>query len=74
MPAPALKPSPVEALGVDLEKFRLRHFVDTLAEIGEIEAHDEPVALGDLSKVIESNSPIACWARMDAPNPRICSF
>jgi 2,5-furandicarboxylate decarboxylase 1 len=66
MPAPALKPSPVEALGVDLEKFRLRHFVETLAEIGEIEAHDEPVALGDLSKVIESSAKATHFKRVGA--------
>jgi 2,5-furandicarboxylate decarboxylase 1 len=38
----------------DLEKFRLRTFVDHLRRIGELEVHDEPVALADLSVVIES--------------------
>jgi len=38
----------------DLEKFRLRTFVGRLRQIGELEVHDEPVALADLSAVIES--------------------
>src|SRR5262249_34252279 len=66
MPAPALKSSPVEALGVDLEKFRLRHFVEALAGIGEVETHDEPVALGDLSKVIESSAKATHFKRVGA--------
>ncbi len=45
----------VEGREVDLDKFRLRNFVNRLAEIGELEIHDEPVALADLSWVIESN-------------------
>lgn len=40
---------------IDLDKFRLRNFVNRLAEIGELEVHDEPVALADLSWIIESN-------------------
>ena len=34
---------------LDTEKFRLRRFVDKLAGIGEVEVHDEPVALADMS-------------------------
>ncbi|MCD6075110.1 MAG: hypothetical protein K0Q70_1993, partial [Rhodospirillales bacterium] len=30
---------------VDMEKFRLRRFVEKLDEIGEVETHDEPVSL-----------------------------
>jgi UbiD family decarboxylase len=46
----------VEGREIDLDKFRLRNFVNRLNEIGELEIHDEPVALGDLSHVIESNT------------------
>src|SRR5258707_3558719 len=39
---------------VDLEKFRLRLFVKRLIDLGEVEIHDEPVALSGLSAIIES--------------------
>ncbi len=38
---------------VDVEKFRLRPFVKKLIEIGEVEIHDEPVALAEMSAIIE---------------------
>ena len=40
---------------VDLEKYRLRRFVKRLIDLGEVETHDEPVALTGLSAIIESN-------------------
>ncbi len=40
---------------VDFERFRLRRFVDHLQELGEVETHDEPVALSDISAVIEAS-------------------
>ena len=40
---------------IDLEKFRLRSFVDTLAAAAEIETHDEPVSLARLSSIIDSS-------------------
>ncbi len=39
---------------IDFEKFRLRRFVDRLIEIDEVEIRDEPVALVDLSQIIET--------------------
>ena len=33
------------AARIDFEKFRLRRFVDRLIELGEVEIHEEPVAL-----------------------------
>jgi hypothetical protein len=42
--------------GIDLERFRLRRFVDHLIEIGEAEVHAEPVALADISGIIEASS------------------
>lgn len=45
---------------LDLEKFRLRRFVERLVELDEVEVHEEPVALTDLSLVIES-TPKATW-------------
>src|SRR3954471_1510970 len=39
---------------VDLEKYRLRRFVKRLIDLGEVEIHDETVALTGLSAIIES--------------------
>ena len=38
---------------IDLEKYRLRRFVDRLIDMGEVEIHDEPVSLTGLSAIIE---------------------
>ena len=38
---------------IDLEKFRLRTFVDQLIDMGEVEIHDEPVPLTGLGEMIE---------------------
>src|SRR5579859_5667318 len=40
---------------LDLDRFRLRRLVEQLTELGEVEVHDEPVALADLSSVIEAS-------------------
>lgn len=42
------------AAKLDMEKFRLRRFVERLIDLGEVEIHDEPVALTRLSEIIES--------------------
>lgn len=39
----------------DLERFRLRRLVEQLTQLGEVEVHDEPVALADLSSIIEAS-------------------
>ena len=41
--------------GIDLEKFRLRRFVEHLISIGEVDIHDRPIALADISAVIEAS-------------------
>ena len=38
---------------IDVEKFRLRRFVDRLIEMNEVEIHDEPVPLTALGAMIE---------------------
>jgi 2,5-furandicarboxylate decarboxylase 1 len=38
---------------IDMEKYRLRRFVERLIVMGEVEIHDEPVPLTGLSAVIE---------------------
>jgi UbiD family decarboxylase len=50
----------------DSEKFRLRRFVERLEEMDELEIHDEPVALADLSPIIEA-SPKAVLFRKAGP-------
>ena len=40
--------------GTDFEKFRLRNFADKLFGLGELEIHEEPVELCDLSRLIEA--------------------
>ena len=50
----------------DLEKFRLRRLVTQLIEMGEVEIHDEPVALADLSRLIEA-TPKASLFRNAGP-------
>ena len=45
---------------VDLDKFRLRSFVEKLIAIGEMEVHEQPVSLADLSAVIESSPKAKC--------------
>lgn len=40
--------------GLDLEKFRVRTFVERLVELGEVDIYDAPVPMRDLSALIES--------------------
>ena len=40
---------------VDTEKFRLRRFIERLDDEGEVETHDENVALADISKIVEAS-------------------
>lgn len=58
--APSTTPS------VDFDKFRLRGFVDRLIEMGQVDIHDAPVALADLSRIIEA-SPRASLFRKAGP-------
>src|SRR6185369_12972832 len=52
--------------GIDLEQFRLRRFVEHLIRIGEVDIHDRPVALADISAIIEG-SPKATLFKDAAP-------
>jgi 2,5-furandicarboxylate decarboxylase 1 len=40
---------------IDMEKYRLRRFVDRLIDMGEVEVHGAPVSLANLSAMIESS-------------------
>lgn len=52
--------------GIDLEKFRLRRFVEHLIAMDEVEVHDRPVALADMSAIIEA-SPKATLFKAAGP-------
>ncbi len=41
-------------MSIDLDKYRLRRFVERLIDLGEVEIHDEPVPLTGLSAIIEA--------------------
>jgi UbiD family decarboxylase len=38
---------------IDMDKYRLRRFVERLADMGEVETHEEPVPLTKVSEIIE---------------------
>ena len=38
----------------DSDKFRLRRLVERLIDMGEVEVHDEPVALADMSPIVDA--------------------
>jgi 2,5-furandicarboxylate decarboxylase 1 len=40
---------------IDTERFRLRHFVERLIDLGECEVHKEPIDLVDIGGVLEGN-------------------
>jgi UbiD family decarboxylase len=44
---------PLSRADIDLDKYRLRRFVERLIDIGEVDVHDEPVTLTGLSAIIE---------------------
>jgi UbiD family decarboxylase len=48
---------------IDFDRFRLRRFVDELIVLGEVEIHDEPVRLLDLSTIIEATDKTTLFRR-----------
>src|SRR5690349_886146 len=50
----------------DFERFRLRHFVERLVQLGECEVHDKPIDLIDVAAVLEGN-PRATWFKAVGP-------
>jgi 2,5-furandicarboxylate decarboxylase 1 len=56
----------MSARNVDLDKFRLRSFVEKLIAIGEMEVHEEAVSLADLSAVIGSSPKAKYFKRVGA--------
>lgn len=56
---------------IDLQKFRLRTFVEQLIELGEVEIHEEPVCLADLSAIIEATPKATLFRRAGPENHEI---
>jgi UbiD family decarboxylase len=48
---------------IDFDRFRLRRFVDELIDLGEVEVHDEPVRMVDLSSTIEATDKATLFRR-----------
>jgi UbiD family decarboxylase len=44
------------ASNIDTERFRLRRFIDELIVAGEVDVHDEALALGELGPILDGNS------------------
>ncbi|HXK29593.1 MAG TPA: UbiD family decarboxylase [Candidatus Binatia bacterium] len=51
---------------IDMNRFRLRTFVEKLIDMGEVEIHDEPVPLSELSRIVET-TPKAVLFRKAGP-------
>ena len=49
--------------GPDTEKFRLRRFIEKLLEMGEVEVHDEPVELAQISTIVEATPKAVLFRR-----------
>jgi 2,5-furandicarboxylate decarboxylase 1 len=61
VPAP-----PLARHGIDMERFRLRTFIESLAGTGELIVHDGPFDLADIAALIDSN-PKAVLVRNVGP-------
>jgi UbiD family decarboxylase len=48
---------------IDFNQFRLRRFVDELIDLGEVEVHEEPVRMVDLSGIIEGTDKATLFRR-----------
>ena len=51
-------------VGIDFDRFRLRTFLDTLEEHGELLRHRESVALGDVATILESTPQAVLFERV----------
>jgi hypothetical protein len=56
--------------GLDLQRFRLRRFVESLTEVGELQVVDEPVDLADVAEVFDGNDKAVLLRRLRTA-PRI---
>jgi 2,5-furandicarboxylate decarboxylase 1 len=52
--------------GVDLDRFRLRNFLDTLARTSELDIRPDPIPLHEIGAVLEGNSKAVLFAQAGA--------
>ena len=50
----------------DIERFRLRRFIERLVQLGECEVHDKPIDLIDVASVLDGNAR-ATWFKAVGP-------
>ena len=55
----------------DLQKFRLRRFVDELIDLGEVEVHDESVELADVSRIVEASDKAVLFKKAGAEGAEV---
>jgi UbiD family decarboxylase len=53
-------------MAIDFDRFRLRRFVERLEALGELETHDEPVALGELATLVEASTKTMLFRNVGA--------
>jgi UbiD family decarboxylase len=53
-------------MAIDFDRFRLRRFVERLEALGELETHDEPVALGELATLVEASTKAMLFRNVGA--------
>ena len=51
-------------MSVDLDRCRLRTFLDTLREAGELEVHEDPVDLVDVAAVLDGNAKAVLFRKV----------
>ncbi|OGA13862.1 MAG: carboxylyase [Betaproteobacteria bacterium RIFCSPLOWO2_12_FULL_63_13] len=56
---------------LDLERFRLRRFVDSLGS-DELERRDEPIELADIASVLEGNPRAVLFSKTGSRNAQLC--
>ena len=57
--------------GIDLERFRLRRFVDELRQAGELEVRSGPAELADVAQALEGNAKAALFERVGAEGAQL---
>src|SRR2546429_9892913 len=50
--------------GIDLERFRLRRFVEELRQTGELEVHAGPAELAEVAPALEGNTRAVLFERL----------
>src|SRR2546427_11495285 len=57
--------------GIDLERFRLRRFVEELRQAGELEVHAETAELAGVAPALEGNANAVLFERLGRGGPQL---